>query len=92
MTTTPETMTSTGQLAGRDGTITAERDRGAGRAVLSTAVYAVVQLAQALAVVVVVWLVVLLFVHLQTVAFVLAGVLLAAVAVSLFVGDRRLRR
>jgi hypothetical protein len=92
MTTTTDTLTSTGELAGRERAITAEPEQGAGRALLSATAYVLRQLAGALAIIVLVWLVIMLFRHVQAVAFVLTGVVLATGAVGLFVGNRKVRR
>ena len=89
--TTATDMTTTGELAGRERATTVGPERGAGRALLSTAAYVAGQLAGALAIVVIVWLVVMLFRHVQTVAFVLAGVVAAFGLVALFVRNRNLR-
>jgi hypothetical protein len=92
VTTPTETMMSTGKLAGRERAITAVPERRPGRALLSTAVYVLRQLVGSLAIIVLVWLVVMLFRHVQAVAFVLAGVALALGMAALFVRDRSLRR
>jgi Na+/melibiose symporter-like transporter len=92
VTTTTKTMMSTGELAGLERTITAEPERGVARTLLSTVEYVVRQLAGSLAIIVLVWLVVMLFRHAQTVAFVLAGVVLALGGAALFVRNRSLSR
>jgi hypothetical protein len=73
MTTTTRTMASTGELASYEQAIPAQPERGARPALITTAVYAGRQLAGALAIIALVWLVVMLFKHVQHVAFVLAG-------------------
>jgi hypothetical protein len=83
---------STGAPGGLDRTITAKPQRGAGRALLSTAVYALRQLAGSAAIIAVVWLVVMLFRHAQPVAFALAGVVLVLGRAAMFVRNRSLPR
>ena len=92
MTTTTETMMSTGELAGLERAITAEPERGAVQAVLTTGVYAARQLAGSLAIIALVWLVVMLFRHVQTVAFLLLGVVLVLGGVAMFVRNQSLPR
>ncbi|MGN6168090.1 MAG: hypothetical protein ACTHQQ_07935 [Solirubrobacteraceae bacterium] len=87
MTTTTETM-STAELAALKRRVAAQPERGAGRALLRTVVYVLRQLAGALAIIALVWLVVMLFQHAQFVAFSLAGVLLALGGAALFVRNR----
>ena len=89
--TTGTKMTTTGELAGRKRALTVESERGTGGALLRTAGSVARQLAGALAIIVLVWLVVMLFRHLQAVALVLAGVVLAVGGLTLFVRNRSLR-
>jgi hypothetical protein len=84
-------MTTTGKLAGRERATPGQPAPGVGRAVLSTVAYVMRQLAGALATIVLVWLVVMLFRHLQVVAFVVAGLALASGAMALVVRNRSLR-
>jgi hypothetical protein len=92
VTTTTKTMMGTGELVGLEQTITAESERGDARALLSTVAYVVRQLVYSLAVIVLVWLAIMLFRHVQVVALVLAGVLLALGGAALFVRNRSLSR
>ena len=89
--TTATEMTTTGELAGRERATPGQPAPGAGRAVLSTVAYVMRQLAAALGIIVLVWLVVMLFRHLQVVAFVVAGLVLASGAMALVVRNRSLR-
>src|ERR1700751_3256208 len=75
--TTATEMTTTGQLAGDERATPGQPAPGAGRAVLRTVAYVLRQLAGALGIIVLVWLLVMLFRHLQVVAFVVAGLALA---------------
>ena len=92
MTATSETRLTTGQLADRERGVTPEPERGVGRALLSNARYVLRQLAGCLAIIVLVWLGVMLFRHLQIVALVLAGVVLVLGCAALFVRNQSLRR
>jgi hypothetical protein len=83
---------STGKLAGPEQAVIAEPQRRAGRALLSATFYVSRQLAGSLAIIVIVWLVVMPFRHVQAVALALAGVGLAVGMVALFARDRSLRR
>lgn len=85
-----QTMVSTGE-AGLKRAKTAEPERGAGQALLSTSVYVGRQLAGSLAIIVVVWLAVMLFRHVQVLAFVLAAAVLVLGGGTLFVRNRSLR-
>lgn len=92
VTTTTETIMSTGELADRERATTAPPERGIGRALLGNAAYVLPQLAGCLAIIVLVWLAVMLYRHLQPVALVLAALVLVLGGVALFVRDRSLRR
>jgi hypothetical protein len=92
VTTTTETIISTGELVDRERATTATPERGAGRAVLGTVAYVLRQLAGAFAIIVLVWLAVMLYRHLQPVALVLAGGGLVFGLVALFVRNRSLSR
>ena len=85
-----QTMASTGD-AGLERVITAEPERGLGRGLLRTAAFVGRQLAGSLAIIVVVWLMVMLFRHVQVLAFVLAAAVLALGGGTLFVRNRSLR-
>jgi hypothetical protein len=87
--TATQTMVSTGEV-GLELAKPAEPQRGIGRSLLNTAVYVGRQLAGALAIIVAVWLVVMLFRHVQVVAFVLAAAVLAIGGTTMFVRNRGL--
>ena len=92
MTTTTETIVSAGELADRPPATTATPERGIGRALLDNAAFVLRQLAGCLAIILLVWLAVMLYRHLQPVALVLTGVLLVVGGVALFVRNRSLTR
>ena len=83
-------MVTTGE-AGLERAKTAEPEPQEGHALLSTAVYAGRQLAGSLTIVVLVWLVVMLFRHVQVLAFVLAAAALVLGGGTLFMRNRSLR-
>ena len=88
--TATQTMVSTGE-AGLERPVTREPDRGMSGGLLRTATFVGRQLAGSLAIVLLVWLVVMLFRHVQVLAFVLAAVAVALGAVTLFVRNQSLR-
>jgi hypothetical protein len=88
--TATQTMVSTGE-AGLERARTAEPERGPGLSVLNTAIYVGRQLVGSLAIIVAVWLVVMLFKHVQVLAFALAAAVLALGGGTLFVRNRSLR-
>jgi hypothetical protein len=92
VTTTTERIVSTGGFANRERATTDTPDRGIGPALLGNAAYVLRQLAGCLAIIVLVWLAVMLYRHLQPVALVLTGVLLVLGGVALFVRNRSLAR
>jgi hypothetical protein len=92
VTTTTEMIVSTGELADRETATTATPERRIGRALLGNTAYVLRQLAGCLAIIVLVWLAVMLYRHLQPVALVLTGVLLVLGGVALFVRNRSLAR
>ena len=82
--------TSSGQLADGAWGIGAEPRRGVGRAVLGNIAYILRQLGGVVAFIVVVWLAVMLFRHVQAVAIALAGLVLVIGGAALFVRNRSL--
>jgi hypothetical protein len=92
VTTTTEPTRTTGELADRQRAATATPERGAGRRLRDNAAYVLRQLSGCLAVIVFVWLVVMLYQHLEPVALGLTGVVLVLGAVALLVLNRGLSR
>jgi len=90
VTTTTEPTRTTGQLADHERAATAGPERETGRPRRDIVTYALRQLAGCLAVIVCVWLVVMLYRHVQPVALGLTGVVLAGGGVALFVRNRSL--
>jgi hypothetical protein len=82
----------TGHLAVRERAISAEPGHGAGHALLGSAGFVGRQLGGALAIIVLVWLVVMLFRHVSAVAYALAGVVLVLGGAALFVRNQSLPR
>jgi hypothetical protein len=89
---TTDTTMSSGRLAGRDQAATGQPVQGAGQAVQDSAAFVARQLGGALAIIVLVWLVVMLFRHVQPVALALAGVVIVLGGGMLFLRNQSLRR
>jgi hypothetical protein len=92
MATETESMITSEQLFGTAGATQSGDGRGIGQALKSNVTYCLRTLAGALVAIVVVWIVAMLFKHVQTLAYVLAGVVVALGAVALFVRNRNLAR
>jgi hypothetical protein len=90
MATTTETLTGAAERTGREPTIGASAQRGSSETLLSTVAYALSTLGGVAVAIVLVWMIVMLVKHLQTVALVLAGILAAGGAVELIRRNRSL--
>lgn len=88
--TATQTMVST-EEAGLERARTAEPEQGVGRSALNMAGFVGRQLLGSLAIIAVVWLVVMLFRHVQVLAYVLAAAVLVLGGGTLFVRNRNLR-
>ncbi|HZO78201.1 MAG TPA: hypothetical protein VFB39_09175 [Solirubrobacteraceae bacterium] len=88
--TATQTMVGTGET-GLERARTVEPEGGLGRSLLSTVFFVGRQLAGSLAIIVAVWLVVMLFKHVQVLAIILAAAVVALGGGTLIVRNRSLR-
>jgi hypothetical protein len=92
MATETESMISNEQLFGTARATQFGGGGGVGQALKSNVTYCLRTLAGAVVAIVVVWIVAMLFKHVHTVAYVLAGIAVALGAVALFIRNRELAR
>jgi hypothetical protein len=90
MSTTTETLTAAAEGSGRKQTIGASAHRAPSESVLNTVAYVLRTLAGAVIAIAVVWMLIIFYKHVETIAVVLGGALVAAGAVELFRRNRSL--